>query len=103
MLYLILLKIKLNKINFITVMEELVVLRCNHLREQFNNFVDDNLKMVAFNLVKKHGQQPLRMIVTAFDLKENKLLFMDKINEFIKMHYYKEVSWFVLKLFLNNY
>lgn len=83
-------------------MEELAILRSMHTTEQFNSYADDNLKMVAFNLVKKNSQQSIKMVVAGFSLKECKDLFYDKIIDLISNHYYKEVSYYILFSIIHN-
>lgn len=77
-----------------TVIEELYnYKRTNQI--DAGQFVDDNLKMVAFNFVKKQSQQLVyKMIAQTFDLIPSKCLFIDKLKEMIAEHYYKEVRTF---------
>lgn len=72
-------------------MEELCTYH-NANSQHSGKYIDDNLKMVAFNLIKKHGQQPMKFMVNSFNLIESKQLFIIKIKEFINEHSYKEVS-----------
>lgn len=66
-----------------------------------SNFVDDNMKMVSFNFVKKQGQQNLfRIVVQTFDLIASKHLFIEPIKELVADHYYKEVKLFKIKRML---
>lgn len=72
------------------IMEELNEFK-NRDPDRASLMIDDNLKMVGFNLVKRHGQQPIKLIVNAYNLKESPHLFVDKIRELIKQHLYKDV------------
>lgn len=57
-----------------------------------DQFVDDNLRMVAFNFIKKQSQPNLyKIAVVTFDLMSSRHLFVDKIRELIREHHYKEV------------
>lgn len=56
-------------------------------------YIDDNLRMVAFNFIKKQSQPNLyKIVVVTFDLMTSRHLFIDKIRELIQEHHYKEVS-----------
>lgn len=56
-------------------------------------FVDENLRMVAFNFAKQNGQQTfIKLMVSVYDLTSNKEMFIDKVRELIAEHNYKDVS-----------
>lgn len=62
-------------------------------------FIDDNIKMVAFNFGKRNGQQTFfKMMVNIFELIESKHLFIDKIRDLIKEQNYKDVSALVREI-----
>lgn len=66
-------------------------------------YVDDNLKMVAFNFVRKQGQPNLyQMVVKTFDMLASRHLFVDKIRELIVEHCYKEACQWARELQLYN-
>lgn len=57
-----------------------------------SSYIDDNIRMVAFNFIKKQSQQNIyKMVVQTFNLIERKSLFVEKIRELIAIHFYKEV------------
>lgn len=71
-----------------------------------DQYVDDNLRMVAFNFIKKQSQPNLyKIAVVTFDLMNSRHLFVEKIRELIREHHYKEVrdQWLCLeKKIVNN-
>lgn len=64
--------------------------RTNDIRP--DPYIDDNLRMVAFNFIKKQSQPNLyKIVVVTFDLLTSRHLFIDKIRDLIREHHYKEV------------
>lgn len=72
--------------------------RTNDIRP--DPYIDDNLRMVAFNFIKKQSQPNLyKIVVVTFDLMTSRHLFIEKIRELIREHHYKEASVENLELF----
>lgn len=68
-----------------------------------SHYVDDNIKMVAFNFVRKQGQPSLyQMVVKTFDMLASRNLFVAKIKELIDEHSYKEACQWARELQLYN-
>lgn len=86
-------------ISFTNYFETISVLEDLHNFKRTNNirpdpYVDDNLRMVAFNFIKKQSQPNLyKIVVVTFDLMTSRHLFIEKIRELIQEHHYKEVSF----------
>lgn len=91
------------KNHILLVMEELLNYRQRYKPDNVN-LIDDNLRMVAFNFVKKYGQQSLvQIVIKAFDLINRKDLFVDKVQELVKDHMYKEVKIYYTTLEIDAY
>lgn len=81
-------------ISFI-VLEELARLKKSHgTNLDLSMLIDDNLRMVAYNFGKAGRSQfsAFKLVVETFDLVATNRLFVDKINELVAQHNYKDVS-----------
>lgn len=59
-----------------------------------SQYIDDNIRMVSFNFIKKQSQQNMyKLVVKTFDLIERKTIFIEKLRELIATHFYKEVNY----------
>lgn len=86
-------------------MEELLKYKKNlvSLGGRIEDYVDDNIKMVSFNFVKKCGQVTcFKLVVTIFDLVKSKHLFVGPIKELMASKYYKEAGQISCDLQLFN-
>lgn len=64
-----------------------------------SKYVDDNLKMVTFNLVKGQGQLNLfRVAKETFNLVESKNLFVEEVREMTRQGQYKEACQIATEL-----
>ena len=86
---------KSNSLSF-TILDELAKFKRNFLQtgQNFDNFVDQNLKMVVFSFLKNSGQQTaFRLAVNLFELKETNVnMFVEPMKEMLKAKRFKEVS-----------
>jgi hypothetical protein len=79
-----------------TILEELAnYKRMNHHPSNLNNalLLDDNIKLVAFNFLKKSGQiTTFKLVVDTFEMIKSKELFVPEIRELIAAKYFKEAG-----------
>lgn len=59
--------------------------------------LDDNLRMVAYNLVRRH-QAFYRTVCIGFDLVAHAALFVPKLHELVADHLYKEACQWAVEL-----
>ncbi|CAO1409572.1 unnamed protein product [Diamesa hyperborea] len=88
-----------------TILEELLKYKKTlvSLGGRIEDYVDDNIKMVSFNFVKKCGQVTcFKLVVTIFDLVKSKHLFVGPIKELMASKYYKEAGQISCDLQLFN-
>ncbi|KAG5683881.1 hypothetical protein PVAND_013142 [Polypedilum vanderplanki] len=65
--------------------------------------LDDNIKLVAFNFLKKCGQiTTFRLVVEIFELIKSKHLFVSEIHELVAAKYFKEAGQIAIDLQLYN-
>lgn len=75
-----------------TVLEELLSFK-KAIGSRADTFLDDNIKMVAFNFLKKSGQiTAFKLAVETFDLIKSKQLFIVEIHDLIAAKHYKEAG-----------
>ena len=85
---------KSNSLSFI-ILDELAKFKANCMNNGriFDNFVDQNLKMVVFNFLKNSGQQStFRLAVNLFELKKTNVnMFVEPMKEMLMEKRFKEV------------
>lgn len=84
-----------NSIISLTVLDELRAYRLH--TGHSHPLLDDNLRMVAFNLVRRH-QAFYRTVCIGFDLVASKHLFVPKLHELSQDHMYKEACQWAVEL-----
>lgn len=90
-----------------TILDELSTFkRLNYSSSSSNNnnaMLDDNIKLVAFNFLKKSGQiTTFRLVVEIFELIRSKQLFVSEIRELVNAKFYKEAGQIAFDLQLFN-
>lgn len=90
---------KQNSLAFIIIDE----LSCYKKMFGAQSHLDDNLKMVAFNFLKRSGQiTAFRLVVETFEMLSSSHIFLDEIRELLNMKLYKEVGQIACDLQLYN-
>lgn len=60
-----------------------------------DQYLDSNLKMIAFNLANRSNQPTFfKLVITIYELIQSSEMFLPKIRELIAEHNYKDVSGF---------
>lgn len=87
-----------------TLLEELQTYKRKNIQTlNVNAMLDDNIKVVAFNFLKKSGQiSAFKLVVDVFELINSKHLFVSEIHELITAKHYKEAGQIACDLQLYN-
>lgn len=83
----------------------IIIAELNSYKKTFGaqNHLNDNLKMVAFNFLKRSGQiTTFRLAVDTFELLTSSQIFLDEIRELLNLKLYKEVGQIACDLQLYN-
>lgn len=77
-----------------SILEELQLFKRKFLSpDEVSRMIDDNIKVVAFNFLKRCGQiTTFRLAVDIFELIESKKLFVEEIHELITTKHFKEAG-----------
>jgi 3'-5' exonuclease len=83
-----------------TILDELLQYK-RSMHQSPQMFLDDNIKMVSFNFLKKSGQiTAFKLVVEIFELIKSKHLFVPEIHELIATNSYKEAGQIACDLHL---
>lgn len=77
-----------------SILEELQLYKRKFLSHNvISQMLDENIKMVAFNFLKRSGQiTAFRLAVESFELAQSKKLFIEEIHELIATKHFKEAG-----------
>lgn len=83
-----------------TILDELLQFK-KKMPSRLESLLDDNIKMVAFNFLKKSGQiTAFKLVVETFELIKSKQLFVPEIHELIAANHFKEAGQIACDLHL---